>query len=1045
MSVAAFTQTLALRKVHVILAVVALIAISGCVKEAPGNLIDCTETESEVKLSIKVPGETSGGTRGMSDVDECTVNEIDVLVFNGTNMLFKYARQATNIVATSNSVKNFEVTLPYGLLDIMVVANASSIIQAASLTPGMTKAQVVAALTSSLPANSAWPNGTTKWPDGSLPPLRLIPMWGEKNQVTYDQNTSLTGSNAIKMTRMVAKVQLFVQSPADADFELQCVYLYNYNTRGLVCPNQNSGITNGIVVNPSLPASLGKVSGVDKPLKYIRDVADPDFTNNRFVNTLYTYEAVKGNINTQPDHTCIVVGGRYKGGTDTTFYRLDFAVKNAATNSYDYKPLLRNHNYELVIKRVSGPGFPTHEEAFNSGPVNMEIDILNWNDAGMGNVAFNGYNILSVSRGEVELFRDALSVKESHNYFTVYADYAGYPTTEHSWQIVSVTDAPNGGGNPVSWLTPTPTFGNEGSPTDVVLTHVANPNSTPRNAYITIRSANLFYTVKVTQLIEPNMTLIPYAPARPDVEITELVFDGNVAETKELKIRWAPPASSLYVNVNMTGSADFPASTGTGNLTPVNNTTIAGSTDATFVGMKSYTYSIRPPVLTQSEINGDPFINKESKVTFSVNNGVSSIYKEVLLKQLNFRIIDNHDAINGYKMDGSSYEVIVKSNVPWRIKSVVENIAPQAAVDANKHVIDWQSGHNLVVGNTGGSTVGDTLRFTTVNSRGFWGNIKIVLEDTGTPKRVADHTILLIFPLPKIKILCVGTGQWNPAYDAGANSPGRMLNNQGGFGMTESSKVYSLGFEFLRPSPSTYYNETHSATTIANLLTNANAPDIVIFTYNCTNFSSIASTIKTYAETKGTVIIFCEYAAGMQTFARSLFGNNNINYSRTGDQAGSVYKMEDVADEIIYGPFSTDIGSLANKYNGEDDTGFNSMTNYPKDSIVVYSYAWNYSTNRGQNASGNLITTLPSLTQDNLAVFMWRHVRLPIFVCGDGGNQRNNDPNGYYYSPFLLDATNNYSPKDKPNYGYGTGTRYTVTNSRLFGNLLLWGITNSLK
>ena len=85
------------------------------------------------------------------------------------------------------------------------------------------------------------------------------------------------------------------------------------------------------------------------------------------------------------DSACLVLSGRYKSDpnaswndVETTYYRVDFC--RDVRDGGGLAPVLRNHRYLFSVKRVSGPGMPTVEEALKSASVNLEVDVESWND-----------------------------------------------------------------------------------------------------------------------------------------------------------------------------------------------------------------------------------------------------------------------------------------------------------------------------------------------------------------------------------------------------------------------------------------------------------------------------------------------------------------------------------------------------------------------------------------------------------------------------------------------------------------------------------------
>jgi hypothetical protein len=83
----------------------------------------------------------------------------------------------------------------------------------------------------------------------------------------------------------------------------------------------------------------------------------------------------------------VVVGGKYNGGTKT-YYRIDFAT--GPHNNRQLVNVLRNHLYRISIADVTGPGEATPEEAYNATSVNMNVDVIEWNEVDMSEIFVDG-------------------------------------------------------------------------------------------------------------------------------------------------------------------------------------------------------------------------------------------------------------------------------------------------------------------------------------------------------------------------------------------------------------------------------------------------------------------------------------------------------------------------------------------------------------------------------------------------------------------------------------------------------------------------------
>ena len=459
--------------------------------------------KTAVSFSLEIPHAAHPASRSLSPADEGHVATVDVLVFAGGQ--YRFTQAGYNITTISDSKKTFEVILPLGTYDLTIIANGRNAIQAAHFQLGDLKENVLYALEHALPAGTKWTSNE-------------IPIWGQRNGVTIDQNTSFTGSNSFKLTRMISKIEVALEAAAagvnNTNFAITSVRLYNYNTAGKLVPNLATGWdeVNNKVTTPHLAASPGKTLG---PLVYT-SADDPTglyFTPGSVTNTIYTFEANAGSAAQRLTTTCIVVGGSYQGsGPETHFYRMDFAKTENQTTSY--LPLLRNHRYGFKVRSITGPGFPTPEEAFTAGPVNIEANVIEWNEGDITQIVFDDQYILGVSHSRFELSNNAHTILSTDNILKVFTDY---PT---GWTATVSTN---------NWLTINPTQGPvSGQMYDMHLLAGANTGA-ERTACIYIKAGRLTYMVTVVQLpaapgiitVTPNEWLLPHTiPSNANYNLT---------------------------------------------------------------------------------------------------------------------------------------------------------------------------------------------------------------------------------------------------------------------------------------------------------------------------------------------------------------------------------------------------------------------------------------------------------------------------------------------------------------------------------------------
>lgn len=411
-------------------------------QEPSGNI---REFSFEITLpGFSIPESTS--LRSMP-VKESAVEKIYVLLFeieSSGNEKLIYKTKATNINQVSNNKVTFKSKLQEGTnINVVLIANpdngASTLLDANIV--GVDKALLLGTLIIS---------NTGKWtadessPTGYTP----IPMYGETGSKNI---TGATGTiDNIKLRRMLAKIDI---SSTTNDFELESVYLCNYNSSGYLSPEWT--VPNGTVsmATPTLPNVFSNPQlGVVNALEYT-------VLSNSLTSEIYTFEANAANETTPKDASCLVVKGKYNN-TDY-YYRIDFTYSSGA-NKGKYMPLLRNHKYDVKIISAEGIGYASLKDALNSFTVesNLRTQIMSYDESDMQDINFNGQYYLAMSDDSALAQEDGLFLDESGTVilppaqFTIQTDYpggirlvnitseeAGDNSTSISW--VSLLSSPN--------------------------------------------------------------------------------------------------------------------------------------------------------------------------------------------------------------------------------------------------------------------------------------------------------------------------------------------------------------------------------------------------------------------------------------------------------------------------------------------------------------------------------------------------------------------------------------------------------------------------
>lgn len=683
-----------IRKIRKLLlyASVALTTAS-CMVNSTDYDVNKTSQTKTVKFSLSVPGGAmpKPSSRTLSEGEEKQIANIDVLAFHTTGEYAgKLAKKEKGTLISGNT---FEVKLPEGVYDLVVFGNASSIIDATSglIPQTVGKAEAVNSLIVSNP-DGYWESET-------------IPMWGYADNVTINETTSLTGENAIDMTRMTAKIDVQVIAAAagtnNENFELTSVRLYNYNTVGRLAPdvdnnwNPTGGVVNegkGIATAPTLPTERGAVTGVDNPLVFEQKHG---LTANNLFNTIYTFEADNGSETTLSTNPCLVIGGKYQGGAET-FYRVDFVQKSGET--YTYLDLLRNHRYVISINSVTGKGHPDPGEAFNSRSVNINVNILEWEEGGINDIVFDGQNYLGVSQSAFEFTRDSYDEGSMDNELRIRTDVpAGWSAkvwADSEGQVSVPTDDTT----EEPWLRIDPVSGSgEDTPTNKMILKVDENNSgADRIAYIHIRAGRLIYKVKVTQVFTSRLMLMLRNPVT-QVEVQEYTWIPKSTTPEDLRfdLIWGPKSSNVLTNhikwkSESSGMIVFHVESGYDGIAEEDGTIPGGQLGA---GKKSY--KIRPVW-----VDPDEFPNTSSEIEFTVDDGFGGILRKTLrLRYFRYHLLT--DIAPEYLLEGQTEKINVKANFPWKI----------TAVDDSDEILQ---NPGALVGVIGGdnTTTGDALSFT---------------------------------------------------------------------------------------------------------------------------------------------------------------------------------------------------------------------------------------------------------------------------------------------------------------------------------------------
>lgn len=330
-----------------------------------GNTVD---REVVVRLVVARPysGEMGNG-KTVSD-PETEINEIQILVFEEG----KYSYRVPGIsITNSGATASFSARLLASdkMLDLYIVANATADVLANEPEVGDTEEKIRVKLFSTFSI------------DGSF---AALPMFGRYNLPSGLQANQLKEIDGVRMLRAIARVDVLVGDVSS--FELVSIQAYRANDRIQLVSDQET-----IPVSvPSVPAESRMIVNTE-----VKEVV-----GNQSVAEVYLPESVSpAESEWVTGATCIIVGGKYEGSGQVTYYRIDFDPNN--TNG-SFGQILRNHRYVFTVRSVAGLGWPSADEAANNRSAQINLEIEAW-DESTTDMYFDTEHHFGVSTREIVL------------------------------------------------------------------------------------------------------------------------------------------------------------------------------------------------------------------------------------------------------------------------------------------------------------------------------------------------------------------------------------------------------------------------------------------------------------------------------------------------------------------------------------------------------------------------------------------------------------------------------------------------------------------
>ena len=669
--------------------------------------------EKLVTFSVKVPGNSTPKTYALTDDDENEVKQIAVLLFKGEKYIYQPIYSNTIANGADNKTKTFTLKVPEGTYDMVILANANASLAdiVNNITAGTDEKSTV--LSKLVLANDG------KWnTKSSSDNYKPIPMWAEKQNVTVASNM---GTVDAALLRMVSKIDVNLLTEAQEKFDMTSIRLYNYNSEGQIVPNADTW--DNAKKEVSKPSVFG--THTKGPLLYEEEIKKNSNSKGfSCANEIYTFEAAAGTANDLTNNICLIIGGKYNNDTKETYYRVDFA--NTDNGVTTYLALLRNFQYKVNVKSISGSGFSTPDEALNSHPVNIKAGIIKWSDGKYTDFTINDQYFIAVSQSEFTFTKEARGAQSPDNKLYIFTDYPKGFTME-------IADI-NGNTTNAKWLSCSSTSGASDKDNEIRLNLEENKTDSSRTAYIHIhiKAERLEHIIKVTQL---NTTKMGVFITQDGSEIERVEFVSTKSEVEKgtppaaqmLSISWSPTSAKLRCNNRALGDGiEFKTGTSTQKLPGTGD-------DFTSNGLP---FAIQPTALPKNKLADDPFYKRTSIYLYTVSDGAYSITKTLEVSQFVYDLVA--DIKSSYLLNGGSYTFYVRSNTEWTIKSVTPS---------SNELLNLQSTDNLRVNFGGGpdTNLGTPITFHVTNDEtgNISGTVSIVFKST--LNKFGDITVTLSF------------------------------------------------------------------------------------------------------------------------------------------------------------------------------------------------------------------------------------------------------------------------------------------------------------
>lgn len=373
--------------------------------------------QAPMYLRVSIPNTYAGSSSNAKDDKETVINTLDMMVFErgiGDNDDKYFVKSASEgvLIDPVTSKTRFQVLMPIGEgLRVHLFINCREQLKKKGffISPGK---EMNAMLTQLTIGGSLNADACTDFP-----------MHGFMNDVNIRKESANTDIT-IPVLRSAAAAQIMVKATQQGDkftagtlpnFDMRSFYVFFQADSGRVAPKfENYEAPQADDSDKNITRPVKEVSLLEAP--QVVDVKHPDsvFNDNpvSVLPALYFYENkawsptgydLPNEVNKYAT-TRLVVGGVYDnmvdddGNPKQTYYRIDFARDDKIID------VLRNNKYIFSLESVSGPGYDTPEQAATGVPINITVNVIEWNN-NFGYVLFDRENYFYAATKEVNFPR----------------------------------------------------------------------------------------------------------------------------------------------------------------------------------------------------------------------------------------------------------------------------------------------------------------------------------------------------------------------------------------------------------------------------------------------------------------------------------------------------------------------------------------------------------------------------------------------------------------------------------------------------------------